>query len=211
MLQIITEKFYPPAERYETLHRAIFYTNYRTFRGENLETPIGVLLPTTGFGGLAALTCEMTEKLEKHPDGPKPGVLISTGGDELLNDFAAVVSFVLDVTCTPDPDLTRRLLSTERPSLGVEAVPSKFVKRTFDKEVMWREGDGPKLSAFITQLVGLKRKKFEGAIRAIRQYITGTHRLSDNLSLAYALFVTSIESLAQKFDGHVAEWSDYEV
>jgi len=210
MLQIITEKFYPPGERYETLHRAIFYTNYRMFRGEKIETPVGVLLPTTGFGGLAALTCEMTEKIEKHPDGPKPGVLISTGGDALLNDFAAVVSFVLDVTCTPDPDLTRRLLSTERPSLGVEAIPSKFVKRTFDKEVMWNEGDGQKLSAFVTKLVGLQRKKFEGAIRAIRQYISGTHRLSDDLSLAYALFVTSIESLAQKFDGHVAEWSDYE-
>jgi hypothetical protein len=25
MLQIITEKFFPPGERYETLHRAIFY------------------------------------------------------------------------------------------------------------------------------------------------------------------------------------------
>ena len=123
----------------------------------------------------------MTEKIEKHPDGPKPGVLISTGGDALLNDFAAVVSSVLDVTCTPDPDLTRRLLSTKRPSLGVEAIPSKFVKRTFDKEVMWNEGDDQKLSAFVTKLVGLQRKKFEGAIRAIRQYISGTHRLSDDL------------------------------
>jgi len=210
MLQIISEKFYPVGERYETLHRAIYYTNYRMFHDGKLETPIGVLLPTTGFGGLSALTCEMVEKIEKHPHGPKPGVMISTGGEALLNDFAAVVAFVLDITCTLDPDLTRRLLSTERPSLGVEAVPSKFINRTFDKEVISKETDGPALAAFVKQLVGLKRKNFEGAIRAIRQYVTGTHRLSDDLSLAYALFVMSVESLAQKFDGHVAVWSDYE-
>jgi hypothetical protein len=39
MLQIITEKFFPPGERYETLHRAIFYTNYRIMRGEKIVTP----------------------------------------------------------------------------------------------------------------------------------------------------------------------------
>ncbi|MCK1611491.1 MULTISPECIES: hypothetical protein [unclassified Bradyrhizobium] len=34
--------------------------------------------------------------------------------------------------------------------------------------------------------------------------------MADDLNLAYTLFVTSIESLAQGFDGHVAEWSDYD-
>jgi hypothetical protein len=57
MLQIITEKFYGPGERYETLHRAVFYTNYRILmQAERIETPVGVLLPTTGLEGLAALT-----------------------------------------------------------------------------------------------------------------------------------------------------------
>ena len=57
--------------------------------------------------------------------------MISMGGASLLNDFAAVVAFALNITCTPDPDLTRRLLATERPSLGVQAVPSQFIKRNF--------------------------------------------------------------------------------
>jgi hypothetical protein len=210
MLQIITEKFYPPGERYETLHRAIFYTNYRLLREEKLETSLALLRPATGFDGLAALTCEMVEKIEKHPDGPAPGVMISTGGATLLNDFAAVVSFVLNITCTPDPNLARRLLSTERPSLGAEDVPSQLIGRTFDKEVMGKASDGQFLSQFVKQLVGLKRKQFEGAMRAIRRYVMGTHRISDDLSLAYSLFVMSVESLAQKFDGHVAEWTDYE-
>jgi hypothetical protein len=211
MLQIITEKFYTPGERYETLHRAVFYTNYRMLmRAERMQTPIGVLLPTTGLEGLAAMTCEMLEKIEKHPDGDKPGVMISTGGDALLNDFAAVAAFALDITCTPDPDLTRRLLATERPSLGVQSVPSQFIKRTFDRQIISRESDSDELALFVTQLVGLERKRFEAAIRAIRQYITGLHRIADNISLAYTQLVMSIESLAQEFDGHVAEWTDYE-
>lgn len=211
MLQIITEKFYKPGERYETLHRAIFYTNYRTLmRAEPMETPIGVLLPTTGHEGLAAMTCEILEKIEKHPDGNKSGVMVSTGGESLLNDFAAVAAFALDITCTPDLDLARRLLATERPSLGVQSVPSKFIKRTFDRQIISKEGDGLALSQFVTQLVGLERTRFEAAIRAIRQYVTGLHRISDNLSLAYVQLVMSIESLTQGFDGHVAVWTDYE-
>jgi hypothetical protein len=211
MLQIITEKFYKPGERYETLHRAVFYTNYRMLmRAERIETPVGVLLPTTGLEGLAAMTCEMLEKIEKHPDGDRPGIMTSTGGASLLNDFAAVTAFALDITCTPDPDLTRRLLATERPSLGVQTVPSQFIRRTFDRQIISKEGDGPALATFVEQLVGLERKRFEAAMRAIRQYVTGLHRIADNLSLAYTLLVMSVESLAQEFDGHVAEWSDYE-
>jgi hypothetical protein len=49
MLQIITEKFFPPGQRYETLHRAVFYKNYREMQGEKLETPVAVLLPSTGL------------------------------------------------------------------------------------------------------------------------------------------------------------------
>jgi hypothetical protein len=210
MLQIITEKFFPPGERYETLHRAIFYTNYRVMRGEKIITPVGTLLPSSGLHSLATLTCEMLERQEKHPDGPKSGVFIATSGDDLLNDFAAVISFFLNVTCTPDPDLTRRLLLAERPSLGIEAVPSRFIRRMFDKDVHARDGEAAALAAFITQLIGLERETFVGAMRAIRQFVIGSHRLADDLNLAYTLFVTSIESLAQGFDGHVAEWSDYD-
>ncbi|MGD9711460.1 MAG: hypothetical protein AB7V46_05260 [Thermomicrobiales bacterium] len=211
MLQIITEKFYKPGERYETLHRAVFYTNYRMLmHAERMETLVGVLLPTTGLEGLAAMTCEMLEKIEKHPDGDKPGVMISTGGDTLLNDFAAVTAFVLDITCTPDPDFTRRLLATKRPSLGVQSVPSQFMRRTFDSEFISKEGDAAALAQFATQLVGLERKRFEAAMRSIRQYITGLHRIADNISLAYTQLVMSIVSLAQEFDGRIAEWADYD-
>ena len=59
-------------------------------------------------------------------------------------------------------------------------------------------------------LIALDRKHYEGAMRAIRRYVTGAHRIADDVNLAYALFVMGIESLAQEFDGHVADWLDYD-
>ena len=46
-------------------------------------------------------------------------------------------------------------------------------------------------------------------MRAIRRYVTAMHRLADDLDLAYALLVASIESLVQEFDGFTPAWGDY--
>jgi len=65
MLQIITEKFYRPGARYETLHRATFYTNYRMYGIERLETPVGVLLNTAGLQGVVERTaCHLEPEVE---------------------------------------------------------------------------------------------------------------------------------------------------
>ncbi|MDE8347812.1 MAG: hypothetical protein POH28_16810, partial [Acidocella sp.] len=63
---------------------------------------------------------------------------------------------------------------------------------------------------FVTDLMALERKSYEGAMRAIRRYVIGAHRISDDVNLAYALFVMSMESLAQKFDGFEPAWDDYD-
>jgi hypothetical protein len=210
MLQISTGKFFK-YEAYETLRRAIYYTNYRTVReDERIETQAGSLQPVIGVHGLGALTCEIIERIQKQPGGPYPGEIIATGGDTLINDFAAIVSFALNVTCTTDLELARRLVANERPSLGVDLVPQKYISRMFDCSVNWQPGDAALLQRFVTDFMALERKSYEGAMRAIRRYVIGAHRISDDVNLAYALFVMSIESLAQNFDGFEPVWDDYE-
>jgi len=76
--------------------------------------------------------------------------------------------------------------------------------------VQFAREDDERLSSFIKELIALDRKHYEGAMRAIRRYVTGARRIADDVNLAYALFVMAIESLAQEFDGHAAEWSDYD-
>jgi hypothetical protein len=211
MLQISSRKFFKTSDVYETLRRATYYTNYRMFLGhDRIETPAGSFYPTTGMYGLATLTCEIMERIEKWPGGPYPGEVIATSGDTLINDFAAIISFALNVTCTSDPDLTRRLVASEKPTLGADAVPQKYIPRMFDREVRWQRDDADILGRFVADLLALERKSYEGAMRAIRRYVAGAHRISDDVNLAYALFVMSIESLAQEFDSFVPEWSDYD-
>ena len=209
MLQISTGKFFKH-EAYETLRRAIYYTNYRVFRDDRIETQVGSLQPVVGVHGLGALTCEIIERIQKLPGGPYSGEVIATGGDTLINDFAAVVSFALNVTCTTDLDLARRLVANERPSLGADLVPQKYVPRMFDRAVNWEPSDSDHLQRFVTDLMALERKSYEGAMRAIRRYVIGAHRISDDVNLAYALFVMSMESLAQKFDGFEPAWDDFD-
>lgn len=210
MLQISTGKFFK-GEAYETLRRAIYYTNYRIFREDELiETQAGSLQSVIGAHGLGALTCEIIERIEKMPGGPYSGEIIATGGNTLINDFAAIVSFALNVTCTTDLELARRLVANDRPSLGADLVPQKYVPRMFDRAVDWQPGDVEDLQRFVSDLMALERKSYEGAMRAIRRYVIGAHRISDDVNLAYALFVMSIESLAQKFDGFEPAWDDYD-
>jgi len=210
MLQISTGKFFK-GEAYETLRRAIYYTNYRIFREDELiETQAGSLQSVIGVHGLGALTCEIIERIEKMPGGPYSGEVIATSGDTLINDFAAIVSFALNVTCTTDLELARRLVANERPSLGADLVPQKYIPRMFDRAVDLQTGDVEDLQRFVSDLMALERKSYEGAMRAIRRYVIGGHRISDDVNLAYALLVMSMESLAQKFDGFEPAWDDYD-
>jgi hypothetical protein len=62
----------------------------------------------------------------------------------------------------------------------------------------------------MSDILALERKSYEAAMRAIRRYVVGAHRISDDVDLAYALFVMSIESLAQEFDGFEPVWEDYD-
>jgi hypothetical protein len=71
-------------------------------------------------------------------------------------------------------------------------------------------GDNERLNHFMSDLLALERKSYEAAMRAIRRYVIGAHRISDDVNLAYALFVMSIESLAQEFDGFEPVWEDYD-
>lgn len=209
MLQISTGKFFKH-ESYETLRRAIYYTNYRLFRDDRMETQVGSLQSVVGVHGLGALTCEIIERIQKMPGGPYPGEMIATNGDTLINDFAAIISFALNITCTTDLEFARRLVANERPSLGADLVPQKYIPRMFDRAVNWQPGDADHLQRFVTDLMALERKSYEGAMRAIRRYVIGAHRISDDMNLAYVLLVMSMESLAQTFDGFEPAWDDYD-
>jgi hypothetical protein len=208
MLQIAKGKFFTSAKCYETTHRGTYYTNYRTLSPTPIPIAIGAILPSTEMSGIGTLTYELLEKIEWME--PAPGVMTSTGGRELVEEVAAVLSFALDVICTTDPDLTRRLSGQNGNELNQLNNPSKFIGRVFDTRVIAQEEDAQRTADFMAALVASERKCYEPSIRAIRRYVTAMHRIADDPSLAYALLIMSMESLAQADDTPKAQWSDYE-
>ncbi len=208
MLQIASGKFFGTERCYETPHRGIFYTNYRISEGDPIQTTVGIMASSGDATSPATLTYEITEKIEWRE--PEPGVVTSTGGAELIDDYAAVIAFALNILCTPNPEHARRLTAGGAAGLRRSNDPSKYLRRVFDTEVPGRPEDATLVTAFVKALLGLKRESYTGAIRAIRRYVTATHRIADDTSLAYALFVMSIEALAQTADVPVATWSEYD-
>ncbi len=209
MLQINSGKLYPNGVGRRNKLRGILYSNLVLMGLDDtpIVTAAGTLLQVDPFGNPRPLVYELTEQMEGGR--VTQDVLISHGVQPYLHDFAAIVSFILRATCTPDADLCARLLSAKR-SLAVATSPDKLVRRVFDKEIRIRPSDAKVLTSFITNLIALKRKSFRAAMEAIRTYVTGLHRVADDLEFAYMLLVASIESLAQDFDGHEGQWSDYE-
>lgn len=210
MLQIITGKFFTSDELNVTRQRGVLYTNYELNIFQKIETLSGTLLPVESWSDVPTLIYEVDQKLEAINKNGERSFMIATHFDPLIQDFAAIASFILEITCTPDIELTRRLTQSARHQVGVDQIPKQFITRVFDSRIQFAEGDEEKFQNFMKELIGLERRKYEAAIRAIRRYVTGLHRIGDDVDLAYTLLVASIESLAQEFDDFEPAWKDYD-
>ena len=182
--------------------RGILYTNLVLLAP--LETNAGRLVPTNNVWA-RALIYELKEHME-HPQ--EVGVLVSRGIDPYLSDFAALTAFGLNVVCTTDPDLKRRLLvGPPSPTTGV--MPKEFVSTTFAERVVCKPPQAKWFADFVGQLMSLRRAVFLDAMRAIRTYVTGMYRLSDDPDSAYTLLLSSLEPVLRHFAIEEPTWHDY--
>ncbi len=206
MLQASTGKLFTYPIGHSNLLRGVLYTNMDIVGHDEVDTVFGKILPLSMHRQPNVISCEIVENIETMGDGP--GVLHSNGIDIYLSDFADIVSFSLNVICTPDVNLASRLLS-EQSRAGTTS-PNKLLTRTFDKSVIIKQDDLDTLKEFTAELLGLSREKYLIAIKAIRTYVTALHRLTEDLDLSYTLLVMSIEALVQKFSDYQTQWSDVE-
>lgn len=208
MLQITTGKFFRPGvDLYSSRQRGVLHSNYAL--DGPIETVAGTLFPSALRGDLAVLIYEVDERLESTNLDGTPSFLLSTGGSYLVEDFAAVASFALGITCTSDADLARRLTQSNMPALGMRRAPRSYVRRVFDQSINDSADSNARLKSFLSDLVALPRSTYEAVMRAIQRYVTGLHRVGDDADLAYSLLVASIESLAQGFDEFTPTWNEY--
>lgn len=205
MLQINTGKLYADGVGRSRTIRGIFYSNIRLNYCSDLNTAAGTVIATDQLRGANTLIFEMEERL---PDGAEsPGVLISHGVDSYMMDFALVMSFYFNAIAHPDAELARQLL-LESPSLATHKPPREYLSRCFERSIHPTPQEMDGFSTFIEQLLGLERRYYLAAMRAIKTYVVATHRLRDQLEASYALMVSSVEALVHEFDHYESTWED---
>lgn len=207
MLQICSGKLFEREAGRRNELRGVVYTNLRIYREKAIETAAGRILPLEVPGQPNAFAFEFAELIEGDAEGP--GVLVSRTAAPYLSEFAVVAAFALNVICSPDSKLVERLTNRQR-GLGVSDAPSSYIPRVFEKDVWLQDHEIEPFATFVRELLSLQRRSYRAAVRAMSTYVTGLRRMGDDLELAYTLLVASIESLAQGFEGHRAEWADYD-
>lgn len=191
-------------ELYSTLHREVLYTNCTFLREASITLPVGELAPSTGARAISTATVSVTEHLEAElPDGTR-SIQVATDGRELIDDIADVMSIGLNAVFSRNVDLVRRLVpnAVEKPTGRDEPL----FRRTFDPGRYVNDDEREKLRRFMTQLIGLRRKHFERAMRAIRHTARATQRAAEDPTTAYIDLVAAIESLGEGTEVPTVGW-----
>lgn len=183
----------------------VLYTNARLPWEGAIDTAAGSLRPAGFDGGDRACVFDMEERIEAQEDGP--GVLVSHGVGPFLDDLCIVATVGFGVLFSRQAD---KITALTGGASGVSShrAPNSFIARLYEQDTYLQDDEVEAFKAFVTDLLALERKHYLGAMRAMRSFVAGIHRIQDDLALAYTLMVSAVESLAQDFDGHAAVWGD---
>lgn len=216
VLQIVTKMYFREGvPLHSTVHREVLYTN-RSFllvdldaqaahRAGLVNLPVAELAPSTGIASVSTVTLSVTEHLEaEHPDGRR-STLVATGGRELVDALADVLSFGLNAVFSRDGDRVRRLVPDSLEGLSRSSA-SKLFRHTFDAHRFVPDGELEELRRFMTQLLALKRSHFEAAMRAIKRIVRAMQRAVDEPTIAYVDLVAALESLSDGTSAPPPPW-----
>jgi hypothetical protein len=205
MLQIITGMYFKTAPCYETRHRRVLYTNAKFTDAELVDLPIGSLASSTKEATINAVTVQFTERLEVADEDGKDLFLISTGGDEIVEDIATVLSFAFDAVFTPIREKADRLI---RPASGrmTDPTPADVLPRTFNLNRRIIGSEIQDAQKFIDKLLSLNRLVFERALKAMRRVVVASERAAEDPTLSYTDYVAALESLSAEFEASVVDW-----
>ncbi|MGW3606392.1 hypothetical protein [Micromonospora sp. NPDC005161] len=208
VLQVVTGMYFGDVALNETEHQRTLYTNADFSRVGPFGMPVGSLTLATCMGPVNTVLLRFIERLEAVlPDGTDD-FMISTGGDEIADDLAVVLSFAVNATFTPIREKADRLIKTPGESTR-RLVPADILPRTFTPRLMLRPADVEDLLAFMTSLLALNHDAYERAMRAMRRIVTASERVAEDPTLAYTDYVAALESLSAGTSAPDTGWDRY--
>lgn len=206
MLQIISKKFFrsdDPDAYFETDRKAIIYSNLDTFN--NIETSIANLERIESYKGITTYLMTYKNRIEKQNSTSQ---LVAVGDNEIVNDFLCCCTFWFNSVFSSEKFFVEKLTRTEKEGIADSEIPNKILPKFFSLRQNTNIAEISSFKNFMDDLIGLKRDKYIEVMKVLRQYQDAAYTINSNLELSYTMFVASIESLAQKFDGFESEWSD---
>jgi hypothetical protein len=210
MLQISAGRFFRPgAELNEYVHRRAFYTNAWFLEPQSIQLPVGTITASTERGDVSTVMVEVVDRLEKQRWDGTDDFHVATGGDELVNDVAYVMTFALNRTFTRNHDQVRRLVPPEgltgRRRMADGLFPHLFEPNAVIAPEAWED-----LRQFLEDLLAMPREDFARVMRAIRNSVDATRRAIDDPTGAYTDLVAALESLGDDELTTSVPWDRYD-
>jgi len=209
MLQISAGRFFRPGVPLnETEHRYTVYSNARFIGDPPIALPVGELTASTEMGHTSSAMIAVVDRLEQQrPDGTDD-FLIATGGTDLVDDLAYLMTFALNRTVSRNHEQTRRLVTGDGAPRGRSA--SDLFPELFEPGQTVQPGQWDDLRGFMNGLLGLSRDDFARVMRVIRNSVDATRRALDDPTGAYTDLVAALESISDNKLSTPVTWDRYD-
>lgn len=210
MLQIAAGRYFRQGvDLNEHVHRRTLHTNAWLADEGPFELPVGRLTGGTERDEVNTAFVEAVDKLEAmRPDGSND-FMIATGGNELIDDIAYVLTFALNATFSRDGDAVRRLVPHEG-TTGQRGSGAALFPRLFDPRLVVQPQEMRCAIEFMSDLIRLGREDFARAMRVIRRTVDATRRATDDPTGAYTDLIAALESLSDKALAAPTTWARYD-
>jgi hypothetical protein len=210
MLQISAGRFFrPDIPVNEHVHRRTVYSNGWLVDPAPVELPVGTIISSTGVPEVSTVMLEAVDRLEAQcPDGTDE-LMVATGGDELIDDIAYVMTFVLNRTFSRNHDQVHRLVAREGVT-GRRGDAASLFPNLFDPRQAIQSAELEDLKQFMDGLLALGREDFVRVMRVIRNTVDATRRAIDDPTGAYTDLVAALESLSEDHLTTPVTWDRYE-
>jgi hypothetical protein len=210
MLRISAGRFFrPDVEINEHPHRRTVYSNAWFPDPTPVDLPVGTLIGSSDISDVSAAMLEAVDRLEAQRWDGTDDFLIATGGDDLIDDVAYVMTFILNRTFSRNHDQVHRLVPPEGLTGRRRGAASLF-PHLFDPRQVIQQGEWDDLKQFMTDLLALHREDFARVMRVIRNAVDATRRAIDDPTGAYTDLVAALESLGDDALTTPTTWNRYD-
>lgn len=210
MLQTAAGRYFrPDVPIGEHIHRRTLYSNAWLADASSVELPVGAMTGGTELEEVSTAMIVAVDRLEQIGMDGTDEFHVATGGDELVDDIAYVMTFVLNRTFSRNGDQVRRLVPHEG-TTGRRRAGAALFPGLFDPRQVVQPEEMNQVSEFMTALLELHREDFARVMRVIRTAVDATRRAIDDPTGAYTDLVAALESLADDELATPITWDRYD-